>query len=206
MKEILMKTLKGTSLAGTSMSRERVDNDFYATPPEATEALLLNFPFFGTFLEPCVGEGHIAKTIYQYYEKPIKTMDIVDRGFEGTVIDNFLTHDFKGETFDNIITNPPYTLAQEFAEKSLSILSTHGQLALFLKIQFLEGLKRREFFKKYPPKYIAVFSNRQNPLRNGSTVDENGKPWSSTMCFAWFIWERGFTGEPAVKWLQTYKK
>ena len=103
--------------------------------------------------------------------------------------------------FDNIITNPPYSLAQEFLEKSMSILNNNGKIAMFLKIQFLEGTKRRELFKKYPPKYIYVFSKRQNPWRNGSSVDENGKPWSSTMCFAWFIWEKGFNGEPIIRWL-----
>lgn len=35
-----MKTLTGTSLAGMSPTRERVTNDFYATPFNATEAIL----------------------------------------------------------------------------------------------------------------------------------------------------------------------
>ena len=45
------------------------------------------------------------------------------------------------------------------------------------------------------------FSKRQNPLRNGKSTDENGKPWASTMCFAWFIWEHGYSGEPIIRWL-----
>ena len=35
-----MNNLTGTSLAGMSTTRERVDNDFYATPFNATEAIL----------------------------------------------------------------------------------------------------------------------------------------------------------------------
>ena len=27
------------------------------------------------------------------------------------------------------------------------------------------------------------------------------KKMSSTMAFAWFIWEKGYTGEPIVRWL-----
>lgn len=38
-------------------------------------------------------------------------------------------------------------------------------------------------------------------MRNGSEVDENGKPWSSTMCFAWFVWERNFEDLPTVEWI-----
>ena len=83
----------------------------------------------------------------------------------------------------------------------MTVVNDGGKIAMFLKIQFLEGAKRREMFKKYPPKYIYVFVKRQAPWNNGSPVDEKGKPWSSTMCFAWFVWEKGFTGEPIVRWL-----
>ena len=196
------KTLTGTSLSGTSTTRERVENDYYATPYESTKALLDNIEFTGNFLEPCVGGGHIVEVIKQYYSnEDIFYMDIVDRGYEDTLVDNFLEHDFKGQKFDNIITNPPYSLAQEFLEKSMEIINENGKVAMFLKIQFLEGVKRKDMFKKYPPKYIYVFTKRQNPWRNGKSVDEKGKPWSSTMCFAWFIWEEGFNGEPVVRWL-----
>ena len=196
------KTLTGTSLSGTSTTRERVENDYYATPYDSTKVLLNNVEFTGNFLEPCVGGGHIVEVIKQYYpNEDIFYMDIVDRGYEDTLVDNFLEHDFKGQKFDNIITNPPYSLAQEFLEKSMEIINENGKVAMFLKIQFLEGVKRKEMFKKYPPKYIYVFTKRQNPWRNGKSVDEKGKPWSSTMCFAWFIWEEGFNGEPVVRWL-----
>ena len=196
------KTLTGTSLSGTSTTRERIENDYYATPYESTKALLDNVEFTGDFLEPCVGGGHIIEVIKQYYpNKDICCMDIVDRGYEDTLVDNFLEHDFKGQKFNNIITNPPYSLAQEFLEKSMKIIDKNGKVAMFLKIQFLEGIKRKEMFKKYPPKYIYVFTKRQNPWRNGKSVDEKGKPWSSTMCFAWFVWEEGFNGEPVVRWL-----
>jgi hypothetical protein len=92
-------------------------------------------------------------------------------------------------------------LAQEFLEKSFTLLNESGQIAMFLKIQFLEGQKRKLLFKKYPPKVIYVFSTRQSPWNNGSQVDETGKPWASTMCFAWFVWEMGFIGDPIIKWI-----
>ena len=194
--------LKGSSLVGTSDTRERVEKDYYATPVSSTEALLNEIKFKGDFLEPCVGGGHIAKVIKEYYpNNNIYCMDIVDRGYEDTVVSDFLTHDFKGKKFDSIITNPPYSMAQEFVEKSMSILNCKGKVAMFLKIQFLEGIKRLDLFKTYPPKYIYVFSKRQAPWSNGSPVDEKGKPWSSTMCFAWFIWEEGFNEEPIVRWM-----
>ena len=145
--------------------------------------------------------GHISEIIKEYYDNAnIIGCDLVDRGYKDTLVVDFLEHRFD-ERFDNIVTNPPYSLAQEFLEKSMNIVKENGKIAMFLKIQFLEGSKRKEMFKKFPPKYVYVFSKRQNPWRNGSQVDENGKPWASTMCFAWFIWEKGYKGDTIVKWL-----
>lgn len=196
------KVLSGTSLAGTSTTRERANYDYYATPYQATEMLLDEVKFSGNFLEPCVGGGHIVDVIKRYYPNEcVYGVDIVDRGYPNTLVADFLKHDFLDKKFDNVVTNPPFSLAQEFLEKSMEVVNDGGKIAMFLKIQFLEGAKRREMFKKYPPKYIYVFVKRQAPWNNGSPVDEKGKPWSSTMCFAWFVWEKGFTGEPIVRWL-----
>ena len=196
------EVLSGTSLAGMSTTRERVQDDYYATPYQATEMLLDEVKFYGNFLEPCVGGGHIVDVIKRYYpDECVYGVDLVDRGYPNTLVADFLKHDFLGQKFDNVVTNPPFSLAQEFLEKSMEVVNDGGKIAMFLKIQFLEGAKRREMFKKYPPKYIYVFVKRQAPWNNGSPVDEKGKSWSSTMCFAWFVWEKGFTGEPIVRWL-----
>ena len=195
-----MANLQGCALAGTSLNRERIENDYYATPYESTEALLKIEEVDGDFIEPCVGGGHIAEVIKKYYpNRKIIGVDLINRGYEGTVVSNYFDYKFKGDF--NIVTNPPYSLAQEFLEHSMEQIQEGKKVAMFLKIQFLEGVKRRELFKKYPPKTIHVFSKRQNPWRNGNSVDEKGKPWSSTMCFAWFIWEKGYKGLPTIDWI-----
>lgn len=167
--------LSGTSLAGMSTTRERVQDDYYATPYQATEMLLDEVKFSGNFLEPCVGGGHIVDVIKKYYpDECVYGVDLVDRGYPNTLVADFLKHDFLGQKFDNVVTNPPFSLAQEFLEKSMEVVNDGGKIAMFLKIQFLEGAKRREMFKKYPPKYIYVFVKRQAPWNNGSPVDEKG--------------------------------
>lgn len=110
-----------------------------------------------------------------------------------------LVYGFDANEQHRVITNPPFSLAKEFAEKALEVST--GKVILFAKIQFLEGRQRKDFFATHPPKAVYVFSKRVNPLRNGLEVDENGKPWSSTMCFAWFVWEHGYTGEPCIRWI-----
>ena len=197
------KVLAGTKLAGMSTTRDRVDNDFYATPRNAIQAILNEVKLDGSILEPAAGQGHISKVLKEYYPySEIVSTDLIQREerfgipIQGGV--DFLTHEFHRK-FDNIITNPPFNLAQEFIEKALEL--SNDKVIMFAKIQLLEGNKRRELFDNTPLKYVYVFSKRVNPLRNGEELDEKGKPWSSTMCFAWFIWEHDYEGEPIIRWL-----
>ena len=182
--------LKGTSLVGTSTSRDRVENDYYATQPSSVEDLLLKENVHGRVLEPCVGGGHIADVLKTVADR-VDCTDLVDRGYDGTVVLDFLEQNVS-PVYDWVVTNPPYKLAQDFIEQSLRATKDGGHVAMFLKIQFLEGNKRKLFFEDTPPKTVYVFSKRQNPLRNGEPLDEKGKPWSSTMCFAWFVWGKGY--------------
>ena len=55
--------LKGISLAGTSTSRDRVEDDYYATPPSSVLDILSKENVCGRILEPCVGGGHIADVL-----------------------------------------------------------------------------------------------------------------------------------------------
>ena len=114
--------LSGSNIAGGNPDRGRVENDFYATDPKSTRALLDEVKFQGSFLEPCCGQGHISEVIKEYYpDAEIISQDLVDRGYGKTGID-FLTYEFDRK-FDNVITNPPFKFAQEFIEKSLDILN-----------------------------------------------------------------------------------
>lgn len=127
--------------------KTRVDNDFYATPPKAVEMLLRLEKFSQNVWEPACGQGHIAKVLRENGYS-VKSTDLIDRGYGiGSV--NFLkqTENYYGD----IITNPPYKYAKEFVEKALELVSTGAKVAMFLKLQFLEGKARRKLFEVYPP-------------------------------------------------------
>ena len=195
-----MNTLKGTSLVGGSGIFEREKDDFYATDPSSTKALFEALNISGdTFYEPCVGQGHIAEVIKEYFPNAVvKGGDLVDRGYPDTQLGDYLLTN--QENVDWVITNPPFKIAKEFTTKSLS--HTNKGVAMFLKIQFLEGQARKDWFKDTPLKYVYVFSKRQQPWRNGESINPNtGKTWSNTMCFAWFVWEHGYIGEPTIRWI-----
>lgn len=186
---------EGGKLAGGNPARGRVENDFYATHPDSTKALLSVEEIVYPALEPACGEGHISKLLDEYRTT---SCDLIDRGYGNPNVD-FLTNDFIGE-YNTVITNPPFNLFQEFVEKALSLAKT--KVIMFGKLQALEGQKRATFLQTTPLKTVYVFKKRQQPMRNGQINDEiTGKKMSSTMAFAWFVWEIGYTGEPIIKWI-----
>lgn len=191
------KTSVFSTLAASSHSKDdRADDDYYCTPPQAVEELLKRESFCHYVLEPAVGGGSIAAVLVDHDHK-VQSMDIVDRGYMGTVVKDFLTSTKDDLNFSpDIITNPPYALAKEFVEHALDISMDGVKVAMFLKIQFLESKKRYELFKKYPPKKIYVFVNRVNCGKNGVFGKE-----SSAVCYAWFVWEKGYKGLPRVDWI-----
>lgn len=109
--------------------------------------------------------------------------------------------DFLEETLDefegDIITNPPYKYALEFVQKALDSVQVGRKVAMFLKLQFLEGKERKQFFLENPPKVVYVSSSRLNCAMNG----DFDKYESSAIAYAWFVWEKGFKGDPIIKWI-----
>lgn len=172
---------------------EREKYDFYATDPKALE-LLLKLEKFENVWECACGKGHLSEVLKKYNIHG-KSSDIIDRGY-GEVVD-FLsidTTDWNGD----IITNPPFIYAMEFTKKALEIIPEGKRVAMFLRIQFLEGKERKELFKVCPPKLIYVASGRLNCAKNGN-FDKYGKEGGAA-CYAWFIWEKGFKGDSIIRW------
>lgn len=185
------------NLAASSHSEQvREKDDYYATPPKAVEALLKREKFNPYVLEPAVGGGSIADVLKSHGHK-VQSMDIVDRGYQGTEVRDFLSVTKEDLICcPDIITNPPYSIATEFVEHSLDISMDSVKVAMLLKIQFLETKKRLALFQKYPPKVIYVFTNRIACAKNGNFDTD-----SSAVCYAWFVWVKGSKSEPIIRWI-----
>lgn len=186
------KTAYANLGASNHSDREREVNDYYATEPSAIDDLFKREHFDDYIWEPSCGEGHLSKRMTEL-GKEVYSSDLIDRGY-GNEFQDFL--DWKGGyPTGDIITNPPYKYAQEFCEKALQV--TSQKVAMFLKLTFLEGQKRKVFFEKYPPRTIYVFSKRKDCALNGNFKTSQG----SAVAYAWFVWEKGFNGAPIIKWI-----
>ncbi len=183
------KKLSSRNLAGSSEGRPEAD--FYPTPYDAVEALLMNETFTGSIWENSCGDGSICRVLADHGYTDILATDLIDRGYGETPHD-FITSAY---TSDNIIMNPPFSMAQQFVE--LSLARTTKKVAMLGKLVFLEGQKRKPFFESTPLETVYVFSKRVNFYRNG----ERGNYGTSTMCFAWFVWNHDYTGQPRIQWL-----
>jgi hypothetical protein len=171
---------RAQSLVGTSPGRP--EGDFYPSPREATTGLLSVETFTGDIWEPACGDGAISKVLEEFGHTVIST-DLIDRGYGDGGKDFLKSFD----TCANVITNPPFTLGEEFVTHALTL--TTGKVAILGKLQFLEGAKRKKMFERTPLKSVYVFSKRLTMTRNGEKMKNSGM-----IAFAWFVWDHAHEG------------
>lgn len=179
---------RGQSIVGVSAGRP--DDDFYPTPPAATRALLRVERFEGTIWEPACGDGAISRVLEKAGHKVVST-DLIERGYGQGGVDFLLDYQTSAA---HVVTNPPFRLADAFAQHALA--RTRGKVALLCKLNFLEGKKRKPLFESTPLRTVYVFSDRLTMHRNGEETNRKGM-----IAFAWFVWEQGYAGPPALAWL-----
>jgi hypothetical protein len=75
-----------------------------------------------------------------------------------------------------IITNPPYSKAQEFVERALQELPK-DPVVMLLPLPFLASKRRFEFNKKHPA-HVMVLPKRPSFTGGGTDAVE----------YAWFAW------------------
>ena len=187
-----------TTLGATAHSEEeREENDFYATDPKALELFLDQTGIeLRNVWECACGEGHLSK-VFESKGYNVRSSDLMDRGF-GEIETDFLGID-NLEWNGDVITNPPYKYAQEFVEKALQIIPNGNKVAMFLKLQFMEGKGRKNLFLKNPPKTIYVSSSRLMCAKNAE-FEKMVAGGGSAVAYAWYLWEKGFVGTTELKW------
>lgn len=188
-------------IVGQAGNEDRRKDDYYPTPYTLTRALLDNEPFEGTVLEPACGEGAILDVLTEYgflvaisdINKPKRDLGNFRQG--DFVRNEFLwTDNDIGVVFDNVITNPPFSLANEFTIRAKQI--ARKKVAMLLKLDYLHGGKR----------FDTIFNDRDFPLSRVITFVR--RPWlggdpavnklNGQFSYAWMVFKRGYAGEPRL--------
>lgn len=142
----------------------RSKNDFYPTPPECTVALLefLQDRFLlrksDVIWEPACGNNAMVNVMQQKGYSVIAT-DIIHG-------QDYLTTDLQ-ETYDWIITNPPFCLAQDFITRSAA---RNKPFAMLLKSQYWHSAKRRKLFADHQPTFVLPLTWRPDFTGAGASL------------------------------------
>lgn len=166
---------------------ERRPHDYYATPVNAVEAIVDLLKGLGVqrVWEPACGDGRIARVL-EWHGMDVTGTDFREHtgyGFGGL---DFLNDDpvkkwgWEPQGFDAIVTNPPFSLAREFIEKSLTIAPI---VCMLLKQTYWNTAGRFDFFNECKPTYFLPLTWRL------AFLPERGK--SPLMDCAWAVWING---------------
>jgi hypothetical protein len=176
----------------------RAPNDFYETRDCDVRALLRAEKFAdGMIWEPAAGRGAIAQVLND--ELPGSVIVASDKvRYPDPVFDpiqewDFLDPPHDRSRCDHVITNPPFSHAEEFVRRAL--LVADQKVALLLRLNFLEGRRRLPLFREHPPARVLVFSNRIGFVKNGVRHDAGMMP------HAWFVFEKRYSGPSVVDWI-----
>ena len=123
--------------------------------------------------------------------REVRPADAYDQWVTGEFNEVTLTDPAPG-TWDLVVGNPPYREAQSFLRAGLHYLRPGGRLLYLLRLAFLEGKGRGcGLFREQPVKRVEVCMSRPSFTANGKT---------NATSFAFFLWEKGFAGEPTLGW------
>ncbi len=192
--------MQNTSHAVMSQRTEARDSpDDFPTPPWATRALLEHIVADKsalsrqTCLEPACGAGHMAKVLSEYFRE-VECSDAFDYSY-GRIRD-FIRRPYKQSTFDWVITNPPFRLAEEFLMLSLNV--ARAGVAILARTVFLESVGRYSaIFQTTPPTVFAQFVERVPMVR--ARLDDKA---TTATGYAWFVWDkRAALAKPRLAWV-----
>ena len=166
-------------------------HDFYPTPPELTQALLLRESFSNRVLEPACGDGAISRVL-EAHGYQVFSSDVEYRGYGVPESLDFLNTQY---ACGDIVTNPPFKLANRFIEHAMHDLTVR-KMALLMKLSALESQSRKPLLERYLQR-VYVFSERVSFFRNGKPESNNG----GMLAFAWFIFYQDKVGDAVVRWI-----
>ena len=172
-------------LGCASPTNTREPDDFYATPPECTEALINaeadRLPL--RVWDPCCGAGDISTVLLRHGREVVST-DLIDRGYGPGGVD-FLLQTTTLATA--IVTNPPFKRAEAFLRHAAELRIDY--VAFLHKADWLNAAERGCLIESvWCPARCYLLQWRPDFKNQGA----------STMNCNWYVFER--TSMKARSW------
>lgn len=172
-------------MSSTNRGSERREADFYPSPAWTVHRLLEVWePQGERWSDPCAGEGAIVRAVRSFYGAPgawivgdirrevVPILRKLEPG--GLFIGDYLKHGVKA---DVILTNPPFSLAQEFVTRALKDAPT---VAMLLSLNFLGSADRAAWWHELPPVQLYILPDRPSFSGDGG---------ADSVTYAWYVWE-----------------
>ena len=177
-KPVMTDLLDGEAVYSTEAPRKK--DDFYATPPEPTRAIinaerqrLMAFPLIW---EPSCGDGAMSRELAREGFEVFNS-DLVDRGVEAQ-IKSF--YDFSSPPADAIMTNPPFVECNTGAWIRHALYALKVKyMALLLPFNWPGAESRAGLWAEHPPARVYLMRWR---------IDFTGAG-APPMLNAWFVWD-----------------
>ncbi|AGN30186.1 putative DNA methyltransferase [Vibrio phage nt-1] len=171
-------------------------DDYYATPSWIVEEFLREFEARIQLdmsmaemyvLDPSCGGCSEHEAAYpvaykKMYGVDIDTMDIREDS-HANLIANYLETDIPVKYYDMIMTNPPFSLSVDFAEKALAEVKYGGYVVMLQRLNWLGSIKRKPFWDKMPLKAVLVHHRRPS---------FHGTKGTDSIEYAHFVFQKGY--------------
>jgi len=169
----------GDKIAASKANHERRPQDYYATPPDVTQALLDYLKLDKMKVrEPCCGTGEMAEVL-KAYGHTVSASDIEDRGYGDRFFDYTTLPEVDPSYYDfeAVITNPPFSCAEQIIRRALRDAPI---VAMLLPSGYWHSSRRAKLFKLRRP--LVILNLTWRPV----FVEERGT--SPLMNVMWTVW------------------
>jgi hypothetical protein len=172
---------------------QRDAGEHYVEPAWCSGRLFEEEQFEGGIYDPACGFGTI---VIEALKQGLLAYgrDLVQRGWDSTRT----PHDFLApsvESHQNIVCNPPFNLASQFAAAALA--RAERKVAMIFPTARLNAA---HWLRATPLERVWLMTPRPS-MPPGSTITAGAKPGGGKVDFCCLTWQRGYVGAPEMRWL-----
>lgn len=180
---------------------KRDEFDWYVEPEICSEALFIVEKFDGSIWDPACGMGRIINSAHNAGYETVGT-DLNPKSSSNHEPFDFLKDEVPIDKH-NIVSNPPFGVAEDFVLKAIDEVKFGGKVAMILPLVWMAGFStKRSWLPLSPLRRVYPISPRPS-MPPAAVIMSGEKPGNGTKDFAWFVWEKGYEGQAEIAFMNT---